>query len=521
MRRMRMWVVLGCVVIVSLAATSVHYYQQAANGQRLFAQVAEVIDRRFVDSLGVNAVFEKAALGLVEQLNDPYSELMSPKEVVAFEQTTVGRYGGIGALVETRTGDRTFIQTVYPNTPAERGGVQPGDEIIAVDSVSTVGFILREVTDRTKGEPGTKVKVTFLREGVPQPIVLTMTRARVSIPAVPFALMVEPGIGYVPMQTFYDGSAEEVRAAVAKLRTEGAKGIILDLRGNPGGLLEQALDLSSLFLKPGQQISVVRRRGERPEIDVVPDLAAKPSVPDQVPLVVLTDEGSASASEIVAGALQDHDRALVVGARTYGKGLVQETFQLEGKHLLKVTTGKWFTPSGRTIHRDRIMQPDGRYVEVPVDTVKQPLPRFKSDSGRTLLGGGGIMPDIRLPQDTLSTAEQNVYRAIAPVGSLFSTLLIDEAQKHKASVTPNFVVQPAWLTDINRKIDSAGFKLDEKSKAAREGVFARELGRRIARAAFSDSGAARREFPLDNQLMKAVTLLRGKTTQSALFAAAK
>jgi carboxyl-terminal processing protease len=244
-------------------------------------------------------------------------------------------------------------------------------------------------------------------------------------------------------------------------------------------------------------------------------------VPAQIPLVVMTDEGSASASEIVAGALQDHDRALVVGARTYGKGLVQETFQLEGKHLLKITTGKWYTPSGRTIHRDRIMQPDGRYVEVPVDTLKNPLPRFKSDAGRTLLGGGGIIPDIRIPRDTLSSAEQGVYIALAPYASLFTTLLIDEAQKHKTSVAPNFVVQPAWLTDVNRKIDSAGFKLDEKSKDARLAVFSRELGRRIARAAFSDSGAARREFPIDNQLMKAVALLKGKNTQSELFAAAK
>ena len=153
MRRMRVWVVLGCVVIISLAWTSVHFYQQASNGQLLFNQVADVINRRYVDSLGVNTVYEKAAEGLVEQLNDPYSELLSPKDVEAFERTTVGRYGGIGAVVETRTGNRTFIQTVYPNTPAERGGVMPGDEIIAVDSVSTVGFEMGKVTERTRGEP--------------------------------------------------------------------------------------------------------------------------------------------------------------------------------------------------------------------------------------------------------------------------------------------------------------------------------------------------------------------------------
>ena len=521
MRRMRVLAVLGAVVVVSLAATSLHFYQQATNGQLLFQQVAQIIDRRYVDSVGVNEVFTKAANGLVEQLNDPYSELMTPKEVAAFEQGTVGRYGGIGALVEQRSGKRTFIQTVYPNTPAERGGVLPGDEIIAVDSggitISTVGFELPDVTKLTKGEAGTNVKVTFLREGVAQPIVLTMKRAIVHIPAVPYAVMLEPGIGYVPLQTFNETAAREVRVSIDSLRARGAKGLILDLRGNPGGLLGQSLDIASLFLRTGQPIIVVRRRNEATEADS----AAGPRLVEQIPVVVLTDEGSASASEIVAGALQDHDRALVVGQRTFGKGLVQETFQLEGNHLLKVTTGKWYTPSGRTIHRDRIMQADGRYVEVPVDTVKKPLPKFKSDAGRTLLGGGGIIPDIRLSLDTIPTTEQNVYRAIAPVGSLFSTLLLDEAQKHKATVKPGFVVDPAWLTDINRKIDSAGFKLDEKSKDARQVVFARELGRRIARAAFSDSGAARREFHLDSQLMKAASLLRGKTTQAELFATAK
>jgi carboxyl-terminal processing protease len=514
---MRTLAILSGVVIISLAATSLHYYQQAARGQILFNQVATIIDRRYVDSLGSNAVYEKASNGLVEQLNDPYSELMSPKDIEEFQRGTLGLYGGIGAIVETRTGDRTFIQRVYPNTPAERGGVQAGDEIIAVDSVSTVGFELARVTALTRGVPGTKVKVTFLREGVAEPIVLSMTRAEVHIPAVPFALMLEPGIGYVPLQTFNETSAEEVQSAVDSLLRSGARSLILDLRSNPGGILGQALSISSLFLRPGQPLVEVRRRNGAREVDS----AMGPRLNSRVPLVVLTDEGSASASEIVAGALQDHDRALVIGTRTYGKGLVQETFPLEGDYLLKVTTGKWYTPSGRTIHRDRIMQPDGRYVEVPVDTVKKPLPKYSSDSGRTLLGGGGIMPDVRLEKDTLSTAEQNVYRALAPQASLFNTLMIDEALKHKASVKPDFVVQPEWLTEVNRKLDSAGVKIDEKAQAARQAVMSRELGRRIARSAFGDAGAALREFPLDNQLMKAVSLLRGKSTQSELFAAAR
>jgi carboxyl-terminal processing protease len=394
--------------------------------------------------------------------------------------------------------------------------VQEGDEIIAVDSVSTVGWEMGRVTERTRGEAGTKVKVTFLREGVAEPVILTLTRAVVHIPAVPFSFMVEPGIGYIPLQVFNESSAEEVTNAVMRLHHEGAKSLILDLRGNGGGILGQSLAVSSLFLRPGQPIVSVRGRNGMNEADS----AAGRRLEAQLPLVILTDEGSASASEIVAGALQDHDRALVVGARSYGKGLVQQTFPLEGGYLFKVTTGKWFTPSGRSIHRDRTLQADGRYVEKPADTTKAPLPKFKSASGRTVLGGGGIFPDITVAQDTLSTPEQEVIRAVAPRATLVNAFLLDEAARHK-SVKPDFKVEPAWLNEVVRRLDSAGVKVDERLKPAREAFLERELGRRISRLAFSDSGAARREFPIDNQLTRALALLRGKTTQSALFAAAK
>ncbi|HYV97193.1 MAG TPA: S41 family peptidase, partial [Gemmatimonadaceae bacterium] len=381
MKRFRVVFVLGAVVIASLAATSIHFYQQSVDGQRLFMQVAGIVNSRFVDSLGASGVYEKAASGLVEQLHDPYSELMTPKDVEGFARAVEGKYGGIGATVESRTGKRTFITKVYPNTPAEAAGVIEGDQIIAVDGVSMVGLEMGDVTSKTKGDPGTKVNVTFQREGVPEPITLTLTRALVRIPAVPFAFMAEPGIGYVPLQTFNETSAREVTDAVMRLRAEGAKSYVLDMRGNGGGILQQALAISSLFLKPKQAIVSVRARSGVVEADS----AMGPRLDGEFPLVVLTDDGSASATEIVAGALQDHDRALVIGERSFGKGLVQQTFPLDGGYLLKVTTGKWYTPSGRSIHRDRTLRPDGRFVETPVDTVKTPLPRFKSDAGRTVV----------------------------------------------------------------------------------------------------------------------------------------
>lgn len=516
MRRIHIVGAVGAIAIVSLAATSVHFYQQAANGQRLFLQVAGIIDQRYVDSLGANGVYEKAATGLVEALHDPYSELIKPVEISGFEQTVVGRYGGIGALVESRNGKRTYITKVFPHTPAEQGGVMEGDQIVAVDGVSVVGKETSEVTAKTKGEPGTKVNVTFQREGVDEPIVLTITRAVVHIPAVPFSFMIEPGVGYVPLQTFNETSAQEVTDAVMRLRTQGAKSFVLDMRGNGGGILGQALAVSSLFLKPDQAIVTVRGRHGIAEADS----SEGPRLNGEFPLVVLTDEGSASATEIVAGALQDHDRALVVGARSFGKGLVQQTFPLDGGYLLKVTTGKWFTPSGRTIHRDRVMSPDGRLLATPVDTVKNPLPRYKSDGGRTLVGGGGIVPDVTVREDTISSSEQEFLRAVGPQASALIAALQEEANAHK-NVPANFTVAPAWVAEVNRKLDVAKAKVEDRLKPARDAWITRELDHRIARVAFGDTAELRRTVPLDNQLLRALELLHDNTTQAALLAAAR
>lgn len=489
---------------------------------RLFDQVLSIVANRYVDSLQGNEVFEKAARGLVRELNDPYSELLAPKQNEEFNRNVGGRYGGVGMLLEEQkkgTGTNIVVARVFPNTPAEEGGVLEGDRIVRVDTLATTDVKIDLVSDALRGVPGTKVNVVFARAGVAEPVKLSFKRAVVHVPAVPYATMVGDHIGYIPLQTFNENTAEEVEAAASKLVADGARGLVLDLRDNGGGIVDQALAVSSLFLKDGQSIVSVRSRN-------TPDEVARSSSDHlnvQPPLVVLTDGGTASASEIVAGALQDHDRALVVGTTSFGKGLVQSLFPLDGGYSLKLTTGKWYTPSGRSIHRERTLLPDGRLVETRPDSLeteaeKKSRPKYSSDAGRTVYGGGGITPDVIVPDDTLLTSEQQFLRAIAPKAQQFVTVLNQYALALKPVAPKNFTVTPAWRAELRRRLGDAGVTIDPKYDSAATRVLDRELDRRVARLVLGDAGERQRSVSEDHQLSEAIALLNNARSQEQLFA---
>ncbi len=491
---------------------------------RLFEQVLSIVANRYVDSLQSAAIFEKAATGLVHELNDPYSELLPPKENEVFNRQVGGRYGGVGMLLEAQTvpgGTRIAVARVFPHTPAEEGGVLEGDQIIKVDSLPiTGGTKIDSVSIALRGTPGSTVNVTYARPGVTVPIKLSFKRALIHVPAVPYSMIIGDHIGYIPLQTFNENTAEEVQAAAARLVSEGAKGLVLDLRDNGGGIVEQSLAVSSLFLKDNQSIVNVRGRNTPDEIA----RASRDHLAAQPPLVILTDGNTASASEIVAGALQDHDRALVVGTTSFGKGLVQSVFPLDGGYALKITTGKWYTPSGRSIHRDRKLV-DGRLVETKPDSLeteaeKKARPAFKSDAGRIIYGGGGITPDVIVPDDTLATAEQEYYRAVAPKAQAWITTLNQYAFELKGS-PKNFTVTPEWRTELRRRLTAAGVTTDSRLEPIVPKILDHELDRRVARLVLGDAGAKERALGEDHQLTRAVELLTSARSQDALLAAAR
>jgi carboxyl-terminal processing protease len=492
---------------------------------RLFDQVLTLVASRYVDSLQSGAIYEKAAHGLVRELNDPYSELLEPKANDEFNRSVGGRYGGVGMLLEEQKTPATtsvVVSRVFPHTPAEEGGVREGDRIVQVDSLSTSSGKIDDVSDALRGVAGTTVKVVFARPGVTEPVRLSFKRAIIHVPAVPYATMVGDHVGYIPLQTFNENAAEEVEDAAQQLVADGARGIVLDLRDNGGGIVEQSLAVTSLFLKPGQSIVSVRSRSAADEIARASDeqLVAQP------PLVVLTDGGTASASEIVAGALQDHDRALVLGTTSFGKGLVQSIFPLDAGYALKITTGKWYTPSGRSIHRERTLLPDGRFVETHPDSLeteadKHARPTFRSDAGRTVYGGGGITPDVIVPDDTLTTAEQEFLKSVAPKAQAFVTVLNQYAFELKSTASRDFTVTPAWSAELRGRLTAAGVTIDPKHEPTATRILDRELDRRVARLVLGDGGAKRRALADDHQLARAVALLGAAHSQADLLAAAR
>jgi len=329
-------------------------------------------------------------------------------------------------------------------------------------------------------------------------------------------------VGYIPLQQFNETATEELEASTKRLIGEGAKGLIVDLRGNGGGYLDQSASVANLFLNRGQEISSVRGRGGDQQVFYATDQPAAPNIP----LVVLTDGRTASASEIVAGALQDHDRALIVGTTSFGKGLVQTVYPLDGGYALKMTTAKWYTPSGRSIQKERKLLPDGEFVEVlpdsmETDSVRKSRPKFKSDAGRIVYGGGAVTPDVIVQPDTLTTDEQKLLNVLAPKAQVVRATLVNYAVEHKGKVQPGFVVTKAWRDEFYSRLVAQGVKVDKPQFDAGGGEIDRLLGSSIARIAFGDSTEKRREVPEDAQLRRALAILRQSPSQRELFALAQ
>ena len=494
--------------------------RSAQSGMRLFQQVVAIVNDRYVDSISVGALYEKAARGLVAELKDPYAELYTPKDLEMFNQNTGGFYAGVGMSIVSQDGLIT-VERVFPHSPSERGGIRVGDKIVAVDTTSIRNWKTEQVSAKLKGPPGTQVTARFLRPGVAEQFNVTFTREVIRIPMVPYAIMLDNKIAYIPLQGFSETASLEVREALTRLVKEGARGVVLDVRGNPGGFLEQADTLANMFLEKGQDIVSIRQRGE----PTITRTTTQTPVAPAIPLVILTDGRSASASEIVAGALQDHDRALVLGTTSFGKGLVQSMYRIDGGYAIKLTTARWFTPSGRSIQRERKLNDDGQLIEVHPDSLESDSsraarPKFKSDAGRIVFGGGAITPDIIVPYDTLTSAEQRFDRALATKSQDVYLALSDYSFAIGKTLKPDFTVTPELLDGFYQQLVKRGVQIDRKEFDGAEAYVSRMLDNRISTLAFGDSTAKRRLIKDDAQLRRALELLRRGPSTKELLASA-
>jgi carboxyl-terminal processing protease len=480
---------------------------------QLFDEVLQHLRRDYLDTLPDSLLYRRAAAGVIEELHDPHSVFLDAKRLTRLDESTSGHYAGVGLQMDARDSGITVIGAL-PGTPAERAGVMTGDRIVEIDGRPTRGLTQEEALRSLRGTAGSTVRLVVERPGVPTRMPFSLTRAEIAVSPVQTALLLRDGVGYVDLTVFSTSAAADLGHAIDSLRGVGARSLVLDLRGDPGGLLDQGVGVADLFLDGGQKIVTTRGR-TADENHTYSDGA--PQRFGGMPLVVLTDSGTASASEIVAGALQDHDRALVVGTATYGKGSAQRVFRLDDA-AVKLTTALWYTPSGRSINRPRPVEgEDGDDGTRPDST---PRPRFRTDAGRTVLGGGGIVPDVEVAAVGTSPADRALQTALGAKVAQFREAMVDYALSLKASravPSADFAVTPAMREELYRRLTTRGVSVPRAVYDSAAPLVSRALGAQIARYVFGPRAQTARSLREDATLARALALLDGVRTPQALL----
>ena len=503
------------------------YGDVASNGHaraRLFNQVVTHIENYYVDTIAEDSLYRKAVDGMLLELHDPHSVFLSPERLAKLDESTTGRYAGVGIQMDMRDGWITVVAPL-PGTPAQRVGIVTGDRVVEIEGRSTRGWTSDEAVKALRGDPGTVVHIVVERPGSPTRLPFTLTREMIRFHSVQHALMLRDSVGYVDLAVFSENSDKELRAAIDSLHGLGMRGLIFDLRGDPGGLLDQGVAVADLFLDPGQKIVSMRGRERANDRDFVDKL---PQEWSQLPLVVLVDSGSASASEIVSGALQDHDRAVIVGTTSYGKGSAQSLFPMPNGGALKLTTALWYTPSGRSINK-----PHGSTADDDGDGDGDALrslgagtkrPEYKTDAGRTVYGGGGITPDVPVSDSVEGAAEANLTAALGKHVADFRDALADFAlglkAKHRVT-SPAFVVTPAMHAEFYAELQRRGIPLTRTAYDANSTLIDRLLGDQVARYVFGPEAEFERATRSDQAIATALGLLRGARTPDALLRAVR
>jgi carboxyl-terminal processing protease len=519
-------------VVLTAAVLSGGWFLQRGVGQeqnvyyqvRLFEEVVDHVANQYVEDVDKGELYQSAIDGLLQQLGDPNTSFISAPDYEDIRIRTMGDYGGVGLEITQRDGFVTVVSPI-PGTPGERAGIRPGDQFVEIAGQPAEGWEVDQAVDVLRGRAGTDVEVKMRRPGVDQPIPFTLTRAEIHLNAVPFTTMLEGNVLYVPLQIFRETSSTEIRRAFNALPSRSSlRGVVLDLRGNPGGLLEEGIGVSDLFLPPGT--SVVETRGRAAGQDETYNARGQ-EIFEGIPVVVLVDGSSASASEIVAGALQDHDRALVIGMPTFGKGSVQTLYRLSGGNVLRLTTARWYTPSGRSIQKEEgggaptlsaIITLDGRLVARP-DTAERPTHK-STKLQRTLYGGGGIVPDVMVFPDSLTTVEQTavqaLYREAFSLERAIFSYSVDYNQRHP-TLDRSFQLSAEDMDGFIASLAASGVHTDPVLARQAERFLRYRLTREIAQQAWGDAGAFEKARPFDAQLQRALEVLSRARSTEDLF----
>ena len=481
------------------AAPDGSVYQQA----RLFENVVASIHSHYIDSMGEGDLYQTAAKTLVASLRDPYAELLTRESYRQYQRQMSGTEVDVGSTSEARIGDA-------------RSSFRPGDEILSIDGKSTRGWSARRVEEALSAGSGGVVTVILRPKGADSAVVRRLTRTVVHVPATSQGILLGGGVGYVELRRISDGAATELRQAVDRLVADGMTALVLDLRGNPGGLINEGVRVASLFLKPGD--TVAGSRGRSSEHSKV-YLAGTSGGWRGLKLALLVNHGTASSAELIAGALQDHDRAVILGTPSFGKGVLQTTYPLGEEIALKLTTARWYTPSGRTVQRPKADAEGALGNRTPAQ-----LPQvLRSASGRPIPDASGILPDLPVRGVPRSDAERTLLSALGEDLSVFRTILSGYAADVKRAHPPrseSFRVTQQMRDDVFGRLKQNGLELGRDTFDIASGYVDEQLGYEIARAVFGPVAEARRRALSDRQMQTAVRLLhRGRTQEQVLIVA--
>ena len=496
----------------------------ATGGARLFEQVAQLVREKYIDSVSASQLYRAAVDGMLRELGDPHTAYLAPRRLERVTESTTGNYGGLGIEVDAREEGITVVAPL-PGGPAEAAGIVTGDRITEVEGASTRGWTVDEASRALRGTPGTRISIVVERPGVAVPLPFNLVRREVHREAIRRAVILQGDIGYVDVDNFSEATARELELAIERVRQRGATKLVLDLRSNPGGLLEQGVAVTDLFLDSAQK--VVEMRGRTPQANVE-YYDREPQRWQSMPIVVLVNEGSASAAEIVAGALQDHDRAAIIGRTTFGKGSAQHVVPLPTGGALKVTTALWYTPSGRSINRavgddvpGTAPGSDGDLLEPVTEGEERPV--FRTDGGRVVYGGGGISPDLQIAGASVAQEEIALARALGAHAGRFRDALTDYGLSLKAARTltsPEFAVTNEMLDELWRRMQRRGITIDRAVYDQARPTVSRLLGSEITRYVFGPDAEFLRASREDPAIRAAIEIAGGSRTQADVLARA-
>ena len=515
-------------------------YFEISKNIEIFTNLYKEINTYYVDELDPAKLMRTGVDAMLESL-DPYTNYISESEIEGFRYITEGKYNGIGAMIR-KIGDYVTITEPYEDCPAHKAGLKAGDVIKAIDGKSAKGKDSDDIMSFLKGFPGTEVELTIQRPGEFKDLKINMVRDEVRVPNVPYSSMVTDEVGYVSLTTFTRDAGKNVGNAIKALKEKNPnmKGLIFDLRGNGGGLLTEAVNVSNIFIPKGEV--VVTTKGKVEDWDRSFKTLNKP-VDEEIPLVILIDKGTASASEIVSGVIQDLDRGILLGQRSYGKGLVQATRDVGYNSKVKMTTSKYYIPSGRCIQG--VSYKDGEPVNIPDDL----RAKFTTRSGRTVLDGGGVKPDIALEK----SSDANIIRSLYKENMIFN-YVTDYVLKNKdmgsiesfdfnkfddftAYLTKNkfdyktksektleelkkIAEEEKFLTSIDTEIKALQAKIDAEKKgdlASHKEAIINEIEKEIASRQYFQKGKVQIGLKNDKEIKEAVAILKDKNKYTQLL----